>query len=93
MNTAENETWGECVGEMAICDGQGRVGYPAENWYLCTGGHHVGPSRFIRCTSTFHQQDGPMSPGIGFIRLDPTQAEAEAIAKGCREARRRLGSS
>lgn len=37
MNTAENETWGECVGEMVICDeNTGLVGGTCG--YLSTSG-------------------------------------------------------
>lgn len=64
-NTAEHESWGECVGEMVICNPAGWVG--REDGFLCTGGHHTGPGQFIRCTSTYHDQDGPMSPGVGFL--------------------------
>lgn len=65
-NTAEHQTWGECVGELVICDESGMVGTGERSW-RCTGGHHVGPGRFLRCTSTYHDQDGPMSPGIAFM--------------------------
>lgn len=73
-NTAENETWGDCVDELPICDEEGRVGYPQDGWYLCTGGRHVAPGKFIRCTSTYHDQEGPMSPGFGLLRATPEEA-------------------
>lgn len=66
MNTAEHESWGEAVDEMEICRPDGMVGV-GEKAFLCTGGHHIGPGQFIRCTSSYHQQDGPMSPGVGFL--------------------------
>lgn len=67
-NTAENETWGECVDEMVICNEEGVVGAGTDRAYRpCTGGTHIGPGQFIRCTSTFHRQEGPMSPGIAFL--------------------------
>lgn len=68
-NSAEHPSWGECIGEMVICDEQGRNGPPGRQW-MCTGGTHVGPGQYFRCVSDFHYQDGPMSPGIGFLPLD-----------------------
>lgn len=65
-NTAEHESWGECVGEVVICNEQGWVG-TGDRAFLCTGGHHVETGKFIRCVSTYHDQDGPMSPGIAFM--------------------------
>ncbi len=67
-NTAENDTWGECLGELVLCDEQGRVGYPYVGWFVCTGGQHVAPGQFYRCISSFHDQEGPMAPGIGGVR-------------------------
>ena len=66
-NTAEHESWGKCVGEATLCSPHGRIVGAEESEYVCTGGHHIGPGEYLRCNSLFHKQDGPMSPGIGFI--------------------------
>lgn len=74
-NTAENETWGECIGEFSICNADGVVGAGTDRAYgPCTGGHHTGPGQFIRCTSSYHQQNGPMSPGIAFMPAEDPEA-------------------
>ncbi len=64
-NTAENETWGTCIGESVDCDEETGLVGEGSRAYTCTGGHHVGPGQYLRCISRWHQQDGPQSPGIG----------------------------
>lgn len=63
-NTAENETWGKCIGEAVLCSPDGRIVGGEELGPICTGGHHIGPGEYLRCISIYHQQNGPMSPGI-----------------------------
>ncbi len=54
------DLWGERVGDARLCDSDGLVRsdprYP--DGYHCTGGHHVGPSRYIRCTNPVHDSAG-----------------------------------
>jgi hypothetical protein len=54
--TAENSTWGECVGEGKLCDGGTVKDDPRFTCgYQCTGGKHIGPGRYVRCTDASHR--------------------------------------
>jgi hypothetical protein len=80
-NSAENETWGECVGEWEICRDNGMVRVVGLREYRCTGGYHIGPGRFIRCTSSYHDQPGPMSPGIGILNTSTPHADRRRLKR------------
>lgn len=73
IGTAENSTWGECVGEAKLCDGGTVKDDPRYTCgYQCTGGRHIGPGRYIRCTDSSHRPAA--AANTVFIAADTTVA-------------------
>lgn len=56
-SSAENPTWGTCVGEAVLCDDGTVKDDPRYTCgYQCTGGKHVAAGQYVRCVSPAHGQ-------------------------------------
>lgn len=67
-SSAENPTWGTCVGEAVLCDDGTVKDDPFYTCgYECTGGKHVAPGQYVRCVSPAHGQT--LSPAFAGAEL------------------------
>ena len=85
LSARTGDLWGECIGSAKLCDkGTVKDDPRFTCGYACTGGWHVGPGQYIRCTDQSHTVAAATPTGtVWYTVPGPTTVSTSITETGC----------